>query len=172
MTTNLNVASFAHGWSLLNKRFKNDCDAEIMDIYFQELKNKLSAEEFAIAVKRCILEETFFPSAKIILEKVIEKPETLAASEWDKVLNLLPNYAIAQSTNSRFTLLNCGGLHENTLPVLISIGGWKALSEGTEKDLIFLRKAFLNSFESKADSLNRQLALSGSNQKAIGGGSC
>lgn len=164
-TKPLNIETFAHGWKLLNKRFKNECDSEIMMIYFEELQSKLSAEEYAIAVKRCILEEQFFPSAKIILNQVIEDAETKALSEWDKILKLCPDYSIAQITASRFN----PPLNKETQQALSEIGGWKILNVASEKDFPFLRRDFVKCYQSNSQSQARQNALSGTQQKAIGG---
>ena len=83
----INLDLFSARWANMTTRFGLNPDDQVFAMYYEELSQRLTDEQFAIAAKRVILEETFFPSAKTLWEKVIVSPDESAAIHWANILD-------------------------------------------------------------------------------------
>jgi hypothetical protein len=129
----MQLESFSVGWELIKSRFSNNCNQEIMGIYYKFLRDKLTDQEWAIAVERSILEESFFPSAKLLIEKVKPSDQSLAATAWETI--------IAAAKNGKKPTLD-----PNAECALLRIGGRTAIEASPEDKLPFLKKDFTHEY--------------------------
>jgi hypothetical protein len=129
----MQLEAFSVGWELIKSRFSNNCNQEIMGIYYKFLRDKLNNDEWAIAVERSILEESFFPSAKLLIEKVKPSDQSLAASAWETI--------IAAAKNGKKPTLD-----PNAECALLRIGGRTAIEASPEDKLPFLKKDFTHEY--------------------------
>jgi hypothetical protein len=129
----MQLEAFSVGWELIKSRFSNNCNQEIMGIYYKFLRDKLTDQEWAIAVERSILEESFFPSAKLLIEKVKPSDHDLSASAWEKII------AAAKSGKRP-------DLDPNAECALLRIGGRTAIESSPEDKLPFLKKDFAREY--------------------------
>lgn len=129
----LTKESMLRGWTLLHERFGNKVSENILAIYYKFLRDKLTDHEWAIAVERSILEETFFPSAKLLVEKVKPSDQDLAAAAWEQII-------AAAKSGKRPTL------DPNAECALLRIGGRTAIESSPEDKLPFLKKDFVREY--------------------------
>jgi hypothetical protein len=129
----LTKESMLRGWTLLHERFGNKASDSILAIYFKFLRNKLTDQEWAIAVERSILEESFFPSAKLLIEKVKPSDQSLAATAWETII-------AAAKQGQR------PDLDPNAECALLRIGGRTAIESSPEDKLPFLKKDFVREY--------------------------
>jgi hypothetical protein len=129
----MQLEAFSVGWELIKSRFSSQCSKEIMGIYYKFLRSQLSDEQWAIAVEKTILEDSFFPSAKTLLEKVKPSDIDLSASAWEAI--------IAAAKQGKKPTLD-----PNAECALLRIGGRTAIEASTEDKLPFLKKDFTREY--------------------------
>jgi len=129
----MQLEAFSVGWELIKSRFSNNCNQEIMGIYYKFLRDKLNDQEWAIAVERSILEESFFPSAKLLIEKVKPSDQDLSATAWETII------AAAKQGQPP-------DLDPNAECALLRIGGRTAIESSPEDKLPFLKKDFAREY--------------------------
>lgn len=149
----MQLESFSIGWELLKSRFSNNCNQQIMGIYYKFLRDQLTDQEWAIAVERSILEESFFPSAKILVEKVKASPQDLSTSAWETILS-----AAKQGKKP--------DLDPTALLALKRIGGRTAIETATEDSLPYLKKDFVREFSLITNQQTREKSCEPSNSLA------
>jgi hypothetical protein len=157
----LTKESMLRGWTLLHERFGNKASDSILAIYFKFLRDKLTDQEWAIAVERSILEESFFPSAKLLIEKVKPSDQSLAASAWETI--------IASAKQGQPP-----DLDPNAECALLRIGGRTAIESSPEDKLPFLKKDFAREYSlvvaqqtREALPCNQQLRQSSDKSKSL-----
>lgn len=129
----LSKTAMTQGWTLLHERFGNKASDAILAIYYKFLRDKLTDQEWAIAVERVVLEESFFPSAKTLIEKVKPSDQSLAATAWETI--------IAAAKNGQRPELD-----PNAECALLRIGGRMAIEYSPEDKLPFLKKDFTREY--------------------------
>ena len=129
----LTKESMLRGWTLLHERFGNTVSENILAIYFKFLRDKLTDQEWAIAVERSILDESLFPSAKLLIEKVKPSDQSLAATAWEAII------AAAKQGKKP-------SLDPNAECALLRIGGRTAIEASPEDKLPFLKKDFVREY--------------------------
>lgn len=85
----MEIENFSEGYRILCKRFNQDVDPEIAELYYLDLRD-LSDPDWEKAWRSAFYEDRFFPSPRDLREKITGSPEDSAIAAWDQIMAANP----------------------------------------------------------------------------------
>lgn len=130
----------------LCKRFGMAPESWLLEEYYEYLSDNLTDADFAQACKISRAEDTYFPSAKQLLEKVSQSMQSLAEQEWRKILNGCARNELPEQISAAAVL------------ALDAVGGFDQVGRADiSRDLPGLHSLFLRSYVLHARKINQSV---------------
>ena len=143
----------------LQANFNAEKTAFYLETAYSYLSRHFDDKQFQLAVRRSLIEETFFPTPKRLVELVHGSQEVKAGSEWDLIIN-------AASRNLRLHELEVSEAGKASVQ---HIGGLNRVGLATEDKLVWLKKEFVSYFKSYSECPpSRSLSPSDESSNGIG----
>lgn len=135
---------FTTGLQLLGSYYNRKLADEIIQLWYDYLKSRLTNDEFNEAVSYAILHQRFFPTASELVEFINGGKELQAYSEWQLILTAAAGRSIPE-------------LSQNAIACLRAIGNINAVGQANEYQRDNLQKQFVSLYIANKHSIDRKL---------------
>lgn len=122
----------------LEAYYKREFTPFVKRVWYKHLSERLTTEEFHVAVEQIIVSKQFMPSPSDLVEIIKGDAQTLALSEWDMCVQ-------AAARNDKGMLSQLSSQGQSALHL---VGGIYKLGMATEEQLTWIKKEFVSVWKS------------------------
>lgn len=155
---------FSAGMAALAGNFGREIDTPTQALYYAVLSPRLTDEEWHAALERVVSEDTFWPSAATILQKVKPSHEVSGESAFDHVNRVTRHYG-----GYRFLphAVYLSEFDEPTRAAISAVNGLAAIANTTDERWPALKKRFAAAYAAALKPRPVELAPTGTDGRVV-----